>query len=137
VVGRLGHNEGFATWSEWIWSERNGGQSADQSFDQLYAFPEDSDAGRDLRFPAPAALPAPAEMFHTPVYDRGAMTLRALREKIGDAAFFMILRTCYAEHRNGNVTTADFIALAERITGQQLDRFFDGWLYREGRPASW
>jgi aminopeptidase N len=65
------------------------------------------------------------------------MTLQALREKIGDAAFFMILRTWYAEHRNGSVTTAGFIALAERITGQQLDRFFDVWLYHEGRPESW
>ena len=130
-------NEGFATWSEWIWSERNGGKSAAQSFDELYATPEDSAAGQDLWFPAPAALPGPAEMFHTPVYDRGAMTLQALREKVGDDAFFAILRTWYAENRNGNVTTADFIALAERVSGQQLDRFFDVWLYEEGKPDSW
>jgi aminopeptidase N len=76
-------------------------------------------------------------MFHTPVYDRGAMTLQALREKVGDAVFFGILRTWFAEHRNGNVTTAQFIALAERISGQQLDQFFDVWLYEEGRPVSW
>jgi len=130
-------NEGFATWSEWIWSERNGGKSAAQSFDELYATPEDSAAGQDLWFPAPAALPGPAEMFHTPVYDRGAMTLQALREKVGDDAFFAILRTWYAENRNGNVTTADFIALVERVSGQQLDRFFDVWLYEEGKPDSW
>jgi aminopeptidase N len=130
-------NEGFATWSEWIWSERNGGKSAAQSFDELYATPEDSAAGQDLWFPAPAALPRPAEMFHTPVYDRGAMTLQALREKVGDDAFFAILRTWYAENRNGNVTTADFIALVERVSGQQLDRFFDVWLYEEGKPDSW
>ena len=30
-------NEGFATWSEWIWTERHGGQTAQQRFDQLYA----------------------------------------------------------------------------------------------------
>src|SRR5215216_692425 len=130
-------NEGFATWSEWIWSERTGGKSAAQTFDELYATPEGSDAGRDLWFSAPAALPGPAEMFHTPVYDRGAMTLQALREKVGDEAFFTILRTWYAENRNGNVTTAGFIALVERVSGQQLDRFFDVWLYEEGRPESW
>jgi aminopeptidase N len=131
-------NEGFATWSEWIWFERTGGKTAAQFFDDLYATPEDSDAGRDLWFPAPAALPGPAEMFHTPVYDRGAMTLQALREKIGnDDVFFSILRTWYAENRNGNVTTADFIALAERVSGLQLDDFFQVWLYEEGRPESW
>jgi aminopeptidase N len=130
-------NEGFATWSEWIWSERTGGDSAAEIFDALYATPEDSGAGQDLWFPAPAALPGPAEMFDTPVYDRGAMTLQALREKVGDALFFGILRTWYAEHRNGNVTTPQFIAHAERISGQQLKQFFDVWLYEEGRPESW
>ena len=96
-------NEGFATWSEWIWSERTGGTTAAEIFDELYATPEDSDAGQDLWFPAPAALPGPAQMFHTPVYDRGAMTLQALREKVGDETFFTILRTWYEENRNGNV----------------------------------
>jgi aminopeptidase N len=85
-------NEGFATWSEWIWSERTGGESAAAIFDSLYATPVDSDASLDLWFPAPAALPGPAELFHTPVYDRCAMTLQALREKLGDERFFTILR---------------------------------------------
>ena len=130
-------NEGFATWSEWIWSERTGGASAAATFDALYATPEDSEAGADLWFPAPAALPGPAQMFHTPVYDRGAMTLQALREKIGDTAFFTLLRAWYAENRNANVTTADLIALSEQVSGQQLDAFFDAWLYTAGKPQTW
>jgi aminopeptidase N len=130
-------NEGFATWSEWIWSERHGGDTARQFFDNLYATPEDSAAGEDLWFPAPAALPDPSVLFSTPVYDRGAMTLQALREKVGDDTFFSILRTWYADHRGGNVTTADFTALAEHISGQDLDHFFQVWLYEEGRPTSW
>jgi aminopeptidase N len=130
-------NEGFATWSEWIYSEKTGGPSAQSFFDRLYATPEDSDAGEDLWFPAPNAIPGPAEMFHTPVYDRGAMTLQALRVKVGDALFFSLLRTWYGENRNGNVTTGDFIALAERISGRQLDDFFRVWLFEEGRPERW
>jgi len=62
------------------------------------------------------------------------MTLEALRELAGDATFFAILRAWYRDHRGGNVTTAEFIALAERKTGRQLDDFFDDWLYRAGRP---
>jgi aminopeptidase N len=72
-----------------------------------------------------------------PPYDRGAMTLQALRGKIGDATFFELLREWYARNRNGNVTTADFISLAEEVSDRQLDRFFDVWLYRSGKPASW
>jgi len=132
-------NEGFATWSEWIWTERHGGQTAQQRFDELYATPEGTKSGQDLWFPAPDALPSPADLFGTPVYDRGAMTLQALRAKVGDTTFTNILRTWYAENRHSNVTTPEFIATAERVSGMQLDSFFDVWLFQAGRPepGSW
>jgi aminopeptidase N len=56
---------------------------------------------------------------------------------VGDPKFFTILRRWYAEQRDGNVATADFIALAQRVSGQDLTAFFQAWLYGEGRPASW
>jgi aminopeptidase N len=130
-------NEGFATWSEWIWTEAHGGPTAAEQFDDLYATPEDSPAGEDLWFPAPRNLSGPEELFHTPVYDRGAMTLQALREKVGDSAFLEIMRRWYSQNRNGNVTTADFIALSERVSGRQLDEFFEVWLFEDGKPESW
>ncbi len=109
-------NEGFATWSEWIWTERHDRHDAPQEqFDALYATPEDSAAGQDLWFPAPNNLADASELFHTPVYDRGAMTLQALREKVGEETFLTIVRSWYAENRLSNVTTQDFIALAERV----------------------
>ena len=73
--------------------------------------------------------------FNIAVYNRGAMTLQALRTRVGDADFFEILRT-WAEVKKGkNVTTPQFIALAERVSGQQLDDFFDVWLYTPEKPA--
>ena len=136
-------NEGFATFSEWIYAEDHGGPSAAETFDELYAIPESDPAFEDLWFPAPAALEHPRQLFHTPVYDRGAMTLQALREKVGDGTFFGILRAWYAENRaqsvtsDETVTTDDFIALAERESGQDLDQFFQVWLFEEGKPESW
>jgi aminopeptidase N len=65
------------------------------------------------------------------------MTLQALRVKLGDTAFFALLREWYARNRHGNVTTADFVALAEEIGGTQLDGFFDTWLYTAGKPSAW
>jgi aminopeptidase N len=76
-------------------------------------------------------------MFASAVYRRGAMTLQALREKIGDGPFFTILRTWAAEHRYSDATTPEFIALAERISGQDLDAFFQTWLYTAGKPTKW
>jgi aminopeptidase N len=130
-------NEGFATFSEWIYDELHGGTPAADTFDELYAIPEGDPAFEDLWFPAPAALHHPSQLFHTPVYDRGAMTLQALREKVGDPTFFATLRAWYANNKYGNVTTSDFIALAEQMSGQDLDNFFQVWLFEEGRPTSW
>jgi aminopeptidase N len=138
-------NEGFATWSEWIYDEKHTGPPASARFDELYDIPADDPAFEDLWFPAPAALHHPSQLFHTPVYDRGAMTLQALRVKVGEEVFFDILRRWYSENRaqtvdtDESVTTADFIALAEEASEMDLGQFFQVWLYEEGRPApgSW
>jgi aminopeptidase N len=128
-------NEGFATWSEWIWEEHQGGTTAQEEYETRCAYEPGTEEFQDLWFPAPAALPGPAELFHTPPYDRGAMTLQALRTRVGERRFVRILQLWYEENRYENVTTADFIALAERESGEQLDDFFQTWLYEEGRPA--
>jgi aminopeptidase N len=65
------------------------------------------------------------------------MTLQALRTKIGEEPFSAILRTWAAEHRFGNGTTEQFIALSERISGRDLGDFFQTWLYTPQKPTSW
>jgi aminopeptidase N len=129
-------NEGFATFSEWIYDERHGGAAAQEAYEELCSIPEEGEAGEGLWFPAPAALEDASQLFHAPVYDRGAMTLQALRNEVGERRFFRILRRWYAENKYGNVTTADFIALAEDVSRRDLGAFFDDWLYEAGRPAA-
>ena len=118
-------NEGFATYSEWLWTERTGGPSAAQSARAA------SKAGLEV----PPGDPGPLKLFTRTVYKRGAMTLQALRETIGDDAFFRVLRAWIDEHRYGIVSTSDFVALAERISGQPLGDLFQRWLYTRGLPA--
>jgi aminopeptidase N len=125
-------HEGFATWSEWYWTERHGGPSAAETFADLASSPA-SDS--DLWDPPPGNPGEPANTFADSVYDRGGMTLEALRERIGDARFFTVMRRWYAEHRYGNVSTPEFIALAQRVSGQDLRAFFQRWLYQPGKPA--
>src|SRR5215216_7316582 len=110
-------HEGFATWSEWIWSEHQGRKSAAKWFNELYNTP-----AQDIRFwtPPPADPGTPAFLFNGTIYYRGGMTLEALREKIGDFDFFRIMRTWAQQNRYGNVTTLQFIALAESISGLDL-----------------
>jgi aminopeptidase N len=127
-------NEGFARFSEWIYTERHGGISAQQAFQNNY---DSRPATSSFWSNPPAAMPGPEVMFTSPPYFRGAMTLQALRVKIGDEAFFRLLRSWYATYKYGNATTADFIALAERTSGQQLDAFFDVWLFQPVKPTTW
>jgi aminopeptidase N len=125
-------NEGFASFAEYLWLEHTHQLTAHQSFHGDYSIPRRSsfwkvvigDPGRD-------------SLFDFAVYRRGAMTLQALREKIGEGPFFTLLRTWAAKHRHANASTADFIALAEQVSGRDLDGFFHTWLYTAHKPRSW
>ena len=124
-------HEGFATWSEWIWAERHVGATAQERFDELVA-----ENDPDTWDPPPGNPGGPENMFAGSIYDRGAMTLQALRVEVGDGTFFRILRDWFAQHRYGNATTADFIALAERDAHRSLRGFFKTWLFTPGPVAT-
>jgi hypothetical protein len=82
----------------------------------------------------PPGNPGAAALFNPGVYIRGALTLYALRQKIGDDPFGKLLQTYYKKYRDGNAGTQDFIDLAEKISGQKLSDFFNSWLYDESVP---
>ena len=124
-------NEGFATYAEWLWAEHEGNATVEQQFLINYLFTPADDPFWELSI----GDPGPAHLFAEPVYVRGAMTLQALRETVGDTDFFDILHTWADEQAGGNATTPEFIALAERVTGRQLDAFFHAWLDTGTRPA--
>ncbi|MET7832831.1 Peptidase family M1 [Micromonospora sediminicola] len=123
-------NEGLATYAEWLWAEHSGSSTVQRTFEQQYA----NAPGQVWR--TPPGKPGVENLFGRSVYDRGGMTVHALRVAVGDTAFFAILRTWAAERRNGNGTTADFVALAERVSGKKLGKVFDAWLYGTERPAA-
>jgi aminopeptidase N len=124
-------NEGFASYAEWLWQDKAGTKKLQDSFDEAYGRAAD-----DEFWQTPTADPGgPAGLFGDPVYDRGAMTLHVLRGKVGDPAFFTILRTWVNDHKYGNADTAAFIALSQRVSGQDLQGLFDAWLFKPGKPA--
>lgn len=124
-------NEGFATWTQWYYSERHGGRSAQQVFDELYRKP----ASKTGFWNPPSGHPGQAKnLFAVATYVRGAMTLQALRDKIGAQDLIKILRTWATEHRHANGDIEEFIALAEKVSGQHLRGFFDRWLFQRGKP---
>jgi aminopeptidase N len=125
-------NEGFATWAEWRWQEHAGGATTAERFTEEAATPASDEAFWN---PPPAAVPGPKKLFDEAVYTRGAMTLEALRQRVGDVSFYAILRRWASENAYANATTSEFIALAEDESDQELDDLFAAWLYEPGKPG--
>jgi aminopeptidase N len=124
-------NEGFATYAEYLWSEYQGeGTPA-----ELAQFTYDVIPADDPFWQVLPGNPGEANQFDDAVYDRGGMTLQTLRAAVGDEAFFDILHSWTAQQKYGTATTEQFIALAEKISGQDLGDLFTTWLYTPGKPA--
>lgn len=124
-------NEGFASYAEWLWSEHEGRETPQQIFD-FYATVLPAEAPF---WKVTIGEPGTEALFDIAVYVRGAMTLHALRTLVGDGVFFDILEE-WAASPAGNVSTADFIKLAERLSGQNLAGFFTTWLFTPSKPVA-
>lgn len=124
-------NEGFATWTQWYFAEQHGGRTAQQVFAGLYRRP----ASQTGFWDPPSGHPGQAKnLFAVSTYVRGAMTLQALRDKIGTHDLLLIMRTWATEHRYGHGDIEEFIALAGRVSGEHLRGFFHRWLFERGKP---
>ncbi len=123
-------NEGFATYAQWLWTEKNQGSDAlERQVQRAY---------RSLEWQQgspPIADPGATGLFDHNVYIRGGVTMHALRKTVGDEAFFTTLRTYTERFRNGNASTEDFIAVASEVSGQDLNPFFDKWVRQSELPA--
>lgn len=134
-------NEGFATYASWLWFEHIAGR---ETLDEIVEGTHQNLSGKALREEgyteevierelsryAITGDPTPDKLFDgAGVYYRGALVLHALRLTIGDDAFFETLQTYAADFRDSNALTEDFIAVAERTSGEQLDDFFQAWLF--------
>lgn len=75
------------------------------------------------------------ELFNDAIYTRGAMALVALK-RVLNGDFWPLLTAWIAAHRHGNGSVEEFRALAEEISGQELDAFFAAWLDSTERPAN-
>lgn len=121
-------HEGFACYSEWLWSQESGGESADEHARHHHARLAELD--HDLLL----SDPGPELMFDDRVYKRGALTLHALRLTVGDEAFFALLRSWVAEHAGGSVVTDDFLAHAGAATGHDIAALLRPWLHETALP---
>ncbi len=123
-------NEGFATYSEAIYYGWRDGEQAYHNYMKYnimdyFLYEEDN-------FPFPIYDP---DYLFTPVtYEKAASVLHMLRHVVGDSTFFDILRTYGTQFAYRSAETQDFIDVAESVSGEDLEWFFDEWLYQIGHP---
>ena len=67
-------------------------------------------------------------------YQKGAWVLHMLRHKIGDAAFWEGIRAYYESYRDQNASSADLQQKMEEASDEDLEAFFQQWLYQPGQP---
>jgi aminopeptidase N len=124
-------NEGFATFMSDYLLELQGGTTMHDRLVKSY----DALAGDAAFWNLSIDDPGPVRLFDGAVYSRGELALQALRQRIGDSAFWTLLRGWLAERRYGNGTVPEFEALAASVSGQDLTSFFDAWLHQRTVPA--
>lgn len=124
-------HEGFATYMEALYAGELRGDSA---------YATTVDYFRDQitnRRPIARREPTSAQaMYGGDVYYKGAVVLHTLRYLIGDEAFFTALRRMAGADRSEPrlVDTQDFVRIAEEASEQELDWFFDTYLYQAELP---
>jgi aminopeptidase N len=129
-------NEGFATYSEYLWREHAGG--VDEAFMELDAWAAAyfaEDRSRYRRTVATRMYHVPLDVFDAHLYQKGGRILHMLRQVLGDDGFFAALPHYLEKHRRGSVETRDLARAVEEATGRSVDWFFDQWVMRgAGHP---
>jgi aminopeptidase N len=123
-------NEGFASYTEVLWYEESYGdigrrQYINSQVDSYFNWQQ---------YEGISPVYNPNYLFGGAVYDKGSVVLDMLRSWVGDDAFFESIQRYVDDFAHGIATTSDLEAVFERVTGLDLQWFFDQWVYRAGDP---
>jgi aminopeptidase N len=121
-------SEAYASWAQWGARERRGGRKANDSLNRAY----DRLVSNDNFWKITMIDPSKAHLFDA-VYVRGPMALQALRNVIGDDAFFRLARDW--SQAPGSRTLEEWMASAQSYTTVDLGPFFRAWIYSPTVPA--
>jgi aminopeptidase N len=122
-------NESFATYAQWLWLDSIDLQPLDSFADAMLAQRQSSNGA--------TGLPTLDDMFGFNRYDGGAVVVHALRQTMGDDAFFELLTSWIGTQAGTSQSTESFVALASQIHGADLTEFFDEWLYAQDLPETY
>lgn len=131
-------NEGFASYAEYLFTERYKGEQAAYNYMLRVHQRIFSDTGTGGSIYLPESDTAnPQRIFDSRLsYLKPSAVLHTLRFYINnDKLFFDVLKTFLERYAGANAGTGDFKQVAEEISGMNLDKFFAQWIYGEGYPV--
>ncbi len=128
-------NEGFATYFEALWTEHHKG--IDEFRYEMFQnaqnyFQEDKENYR--RPIVTKTYTQPFSLFDRHLYEKGSLILHMIRFLLGDALWWKAIHHYCTKHKAQCVETSDFMKAIEEATGQNLEWFFDEWVFKGGHP---
>ncbi len=133
--GQLPLNESFANYSEYLWSEYNDGRY-EADWGNLQELKEYLTESETKQVPMIRYFYKDREnMFDSHSYAKGGRILHMLRTYVGDDAFFASLQMYLKTNALGTAEIDDLRMAFEKVTGQDLNWFFDQWFHRPGHPV--
>jgi len=134
--GHAWMNESFGTYSDYLYfrHDRGDDEGAVNLQNKLAAYLREAHT-RYIRPIVSDRYDKPEDMFDSHSYPKGALVLHMLRSILGDEIFFKTLSHFLHRYAFDAVDTADFIRSVKTVTGQNLDWFFDQWLFKPGHPV--
>ena len=131
-------NEGFATYMEAAYIEKTGGRDAYltkvRSDAAQFLVSEEISRKKHALFNQRAGDVSTLFDNPTTTYNKGGAVVHTLREQVGSDAFWRGVNIYLNRHKFANVETADLRQAMEEASGQDLDWFFDQWVYGQGAP---
>lgn len=121
-------NEGYASWAQWAYRSATGGPSVNDQLERAYQNTKD-----DADFWRITMIDPGADHLFDAVYTRGPMLLQALRNRIGDEAFFRLARTWAQDP--GSRSLEEWMITAQSMTTVDLAPFFAAWVMGDTVPA--
>jgi aminopeptidase N len=129
-------NEGFATYGEQLWIEHKYGKekALKKSYDRIQRYLSYTKNNADEAI-VNSNYKIQEDMFNVLTYQKGASVLNLLRHEIGDEAFFLSLKNYLNSYQFANADIDDLRKEFEKVTGRDLNLFFNQWFLKGGHPV--
>jgi len=131
----LALNESFATYSEYLWYDHEYSREAADRLQQEYLFSYLNEFVYKSEPIVNYYYDDADDMFDSHRYEKGGCVLHMLRDYMGDEDFFAGITHYLKMHQYGSAEMDNFRLSLEKISGEDLNWFFEQWFMNEGHPV--